>query len=477
MGLWPGRQLPTDRTEKRRSALNRRWYLLCLAIILASVLFRLPLLVVVGALALIVVGVTDIWATFCLRRLRYERHFSEQRALFGEHLTLSLVIENAKLLPLPWVEVEDTVPRSLPISGLQPRVSYVGDAAFLDNLFSARWYERVTRRYTIQCNARGIHRFGPTVVRSGDVFGFLSNEQTLSNWQYLLVYPLVVPLARFELPSRHPFGERRAPRRLLEDPARVIGVRDYVYGDSMRRVHWKATARALQLQSKVYEASTTYNLVIFLNVMANFDAVHGTQPEVLEMAVCAAASVADWALNEKYAVGLYANTLMFMPDEQGLHMEHQGAAAPEDVETTLATQLKRRRVHIPPASNEEQRRRIMDVLARIQPFFGSTLEDVVQTERSRLPAGATVVVITSIVSDLLLDALTRVRQGGHAVTILSVGETPLPAHLGGLTVYHLGGRDAWQHLVDAALQGIRHDESGDHGVLHPSRGTVPPLLN
>ena len=301
-------------------------------------------------------------------------------------------------------------------------------------------------------------------MRSGDVFGFLSNEQTLSNWQYLLVYPLVVPLARFNLPSRHPFGERRAPRRLLEDPARVIGVRDYVYGDSMRRVHWKATARALQLQSKVYEASTTYNLVIFLNVMANFDAVHGTQPEILEMAVCAAASVADWALNEHCAVGLYANTLMFMPDEQLPFGEKQGVTEPEDAETTVATQLKRRRVHVPPASSEEQRRRIMDVLARIQPFFGSTLEEVVQAERARLPAGATVVVITSIVSDLLLDALTRVRQAGHAVTILSVGDTPLPAHLGGLTVYHLGGKDTWRHLVDAALQGIRHDESGDHGV-------------
>ena len=133
MGLWPSRLLPTNRRDEKRPALNRRWYVLCLAIMLASIVFRLPLLVVVGALALIVVGVTDIWATFCLRSLRYERQFSEQRALFGEQLTLSLVIENAKLLPLPWVEVEDTVPRSLPISGLQPRVSYIGDAAFLDN--------------------------------------------------------------------------------------------------------------------------------------------------------------------------------------------------------------------------------------------------------------------------------------------------------------------------------------------------------
>ncbi len=114
-----------------------------------------------------------------------------------------------------------------------------------------------------------------------------------------------------------------------------------------------------------------------------------------------------------------------------------------------AAQVKRRRIHLPPSSSEEQRKRIMEVLARIQPFFGSTLEEVVQAERSRLPAGATVVVITSIVSDLLLDALARVQQAGHAVTILSVGDTPLPGKLAGLTIHHLGGRETWRNLEAA----------------------------
>ena len=296
--------------------MNRRWYYLGPILIAASIPFHQTLLIVIGLLVLVVIGTTDIWYTYCLRQLHYQRKFSEQRVLFGEEVTLWLTVENAKLLPLPWLEVEDTIPRALTMAGQQLRVSVIGDTAILDNLFSARWYERVTRRYTIQCNARGVHKFGPAVMRSGDVFGFLSNEETLANWQYLLVYPLVVPLTRFNLPSRHPFGERRAPRRLLEDPSRVIGVRDYAYGDSLRRIHWKATARMMQLQSKVYEATTTYTLVIFLNVVAYFDTIHGLQPEIQELAICTAASVADWALNEGYAVGLYANTLMFLPEEK-----------------------------------------------------------------------------------------------------------------------------------------------------------------
>lgn len=426
--------------------MNRRWYYLGPILIAASIPFHQPLLIVVGLLVLVVIGTTDIWYTYCLRHLHYQRQFSEQRALFGEEVALSLTVENAKLLPLPWLEVEDTIPRALTMVGQQLRVSVIGDTAVLDNLLNARWYERVTRRYTVQCNTRGVHKFGPTVIRSGDVFGFLSNEETLSNWQYLLVYPLVVPLTRFNLPSRHPFGERRAPRRLLEDPSRVIGVRDYAYGDSLRRVHWKATAHMMQLQSKVYEATTTYTLVIFLNVVAYFDTIHGLQPEIQELAICAAASIADWALNEGYAVGLYANTLMFMPEEKVPFDTKQEAEEAQGLDATMAVELKRRRIHLPPATSEDQRKRIMDMLARIQPYFGSTLEDVIQTERSHLPAGATVVVITSTFTDLLLDTLARIQQSGHAVTILFVGDTPPPTRLAGLTVYHLGGKDTWKDL-------------------------------
>src|SRR6266571_3714578 len=177
--------------------MNKRWYYLCLLILALGVPFRQPLLIIIGLLAFVVIGTIDVWATYCLNNLRYQRQFSEQRALFGEQITLSLSVENAKLLPLPWLEVEDTVPRMLTIEGRHLRGTIRSDTVIIENLFSPRWYERVSRRYTVHCNARGVHAFGPTVLRSGDVFGFLNREISLPNWQYLLVYPLVVPLARF----------------------------------------------------------------------------------------------------------------------------------------------------------------------------------------------------------------------------------------------------------------------------------------
>ncbi len=429
--------------------MNKKWYYAAIAIILIGLVFRQPLLLLLGLLGLFILLIADMWAKYCMRDVRYKRELSEKRALFGEEITLALSLENAKLLPLPWLEIEEIIPRDLRFSGSNLRVSVSSNSFLLESLFSLRWYERVTRRYSVRCTARGVHAFGPTTMRSGDVFGFQSRQQEIANRQYLLIYPMVVPLARFGLPARHPFGDYNAPRRMLEDPSRVVGVRDYMYGDDLRRVHWKASARAMQLQSKLYQPTTTYTLVLFLNVAVQLDVYYGIHPELQELAICAAASVADWALNEGLAVGLYANTTMYMP-EIGMSLPAGQNGAKEEaasVESIVAAQLKRRRIHLPPASNEEQRRRIMETLARIQSYFGTPIEDLLQAERGRLPAGATVVVVTSAISDPLLEALARIRQSGHAVTILFVGDSAIAPRLAGITIHHLGGEETWKRLM------------------------------
>src|SRR5579859_3329120 len=448
---------PKRRIQTTGEGMDRRWYYLGLALLVAGTVFLQALLIVGGLLLLLVLSITDIWARYCLQELSYQRTLSERQVTFGEEITLALAMENAKLLPLPWIELDDRMPPGLTVKG--ETLSSAGmrrDMKTLECLFSARWYERVTRRYSISCTTRGVHTFGPAVLRSGDIFGFINREVHFPDYQYLLVYPLVVPITSFGLPARHPFGDRRAPRRLLEDPSRVIGVRDYVYGDSLRRVNWKATARTMQLQSKVYEATTTYTLTLFLNVYSTFDAHYGIHPELQELAICAAASVSQWAIDQGFAVGLYANTIMSIPDEEETRQDGGGV---EHQEVSAESQLNRRRVHLPAASSAEQLTRIMDVLARIQTYFGTHIEDVLLTERSRLPAGATVVIITSAVSERLVDTLSRMRQSGHSVAILFVGDASPPVSLAGTTIYYLGGEKTWESLI--ATYG------------HPSNGPEP----
>lgn len=443
--------------------MNRNWYLPGGAALILGIAIHQPLLLILSGLSVLVVGTTDIWSTFCLHELHYKRELSEKRALFGEEITLSISVENGKMLPLPWLEIADTLPNGLPLRERRMRVDLISNRPQLENLFSPRWYERVTRRYTVLCNQRGVHTFGPAMLRSGDLFGFLTKSEREKQLQYLLVYPLIVPLSSFKLPPKHPFGDRRAPRRLLEDPSRVIGTRDYTYGDEMRRIHWKATARAMKMQSKVYEPTTTYTLALFLNATNQLDVHFGIHPELQELAICATASVADWAINEGYAVGLYANSNMYMP-EMGMQMPSQSEQT--SLEKMLDEQRKSRRIHLPPATSAEQRRRIMETLARVQPFFGVSIEDLLLAERTHLPAGATVVVVTSSISDPLLDTLARMKRNGHAVTILFVGDQNIASRLGGIDVHHLGGESTWKELSRLHVISSGTGETEQRAAVH-----------
>jgi hypothetical protein len=114
------------------------------------------------------------------------------------------------------------------------------------------------------------------------------------------------------------------------------------------------------------------------------------------------------------------------------------------------------------------------VLARIQPYFGSSLEDVLEAERTHLPIGATIVVITSTMSDRLLDTLAHMKQSGHAVAILFTGDSLVPTKMAGIKVYAIGGEDTWKELEATYSRGeIDHAPLDDSSHLEqPSAGSL-----
>src|SRR5262249_54767701 len=110
------------------------------------------------------------------------------------------------------------------------------------------------------------------------------------------------------LPPKDPLGDRRVRDFLFDDPVRIAGVREYLPGDNPRRVDWKATARSGTLQVRLHEPTTTYRLLIALNL--NTRGPHWSlrfDPDVVEHSIVVAASIANWAVDAGYQVGLVGN--------------------------------------------------------------------------------------------------------------------------------------------------------------------------
>jgi uncharacterized protein (DUF58 family) len=390
-------------------------------VVVVSLLLRQGQLFVVGMILLLVAGVSFVWERYCLLGLGYRRSLGQSRAMFGEEVSLTLEIINDKPLPLAWLEIEDTVPGvGISLAPAHVGPSHIPGRRLLGILLSVRWYERVRRHYRITCHARGFHAFGPATLRTGDVFGLATQEIEIPGEDYLLVYPKIVPLERLGLPARNPFGDVPLRRQwLFEDPMRTVGVRDYRPGDSPRRLHWKATARApgQTLQVKLFEPTTTHRLHVLLNISTGGPnwSWQGYDPEVLEAVIATAASVANWATEHGFLIGLAANAKLF-----------RSSAA----------------VRIPSSRDPRQMMHVLEALARLVPMATMSAETLVELEGRELAYGTTVVMVTAFANQELLQQLQQLRRAGHqpAMLLVTSAEAPL-APLNGLPAYAIRVED------------------------------------
>ncbi|HEY5003300.1 MAG TPA: DUF58 domain-containing protein [Ktedonobacteraceae bacterium] len=434
---------------------RRTWYILALVLFVVSLLLQQPLLFLASLFILLIGLVPDLWYRQGLRHLLVRQQVNQRHLFFGEDVVLSVIIENQKLLPLPWLDVENKI--TPPLALLSKRVLRLQKTE-QDTLMSTwlLWsFQRVTRRYHMRCDTRGLHICGPIKLRCSDPFGWLETDVALPAGEVLLVYPLIAPLETLGLSSIHPFGEYASRQRLFEDPLRVVGVRDYLPGDDPRRIHWKATAHSGVLRSKVYEPSSMRRLLLLLDAWNYSDEMKGIDSEQQELTITTAASLAVWALEESYQVGLLVNcAIALSPFEDvtpdSLLQDMQRA------EKLMTTEISAPVTRIPFSLDAEQQERLLSTLARLVPRYNTTIERVIDTEERMFPLGTTIVLISSISSlnEETVERLLDLRSGGAAVHLVLTGdEAELKTDIYDLPVHYPGGKEKWRELIATVNNG------------------------
>jgi uncharacterized protein (DUF58 family) len=408
-----------------------RWMTVAGILALIGVLFRQEALVLVGVGIALVALALRLWWDFSLVATSYTRAFSSKRAFFGDDVSVTLETVNLKPLPVTRLEVAEYVTENVMIPGRSLDRTEVPNRRLFRTLFSLGFYERVDYRYTFRTHNRGWYRFGPAVLTASDPFGLVRRKRRFDAVDGVLTFPRVVPVSQVIVPARQPYGDFKPPQALMEDPLRISGVRQYEPGDSPRRIHWRATARTGELQTRVSEPSATPIAAVFLDTITFSHLWEGQQSELLELAVVVAASISNQLLEARHQVGLYAN-----------------APIPE----------VSRSVRIPPSRRPGQLTHILERLAMIAPAFGARIEQMMTEELARLPWGATMVVITCRVTPTMQRMLMRMaRTTGHQrVVLVAIGDRPelLPELRRRVPVYHLGTRERWDVIEQINLTSI-----------------------
>jgi uncharacterized protein (DUF58 family) len=326
-----------------------------------------------------------VGARLAQRSLVAVRRLSADRVSHGGEVTVEVTVSNLSSFPVPWLVAAESLPAGLPITGLRGRVGPV------------RGRRSFSFRYSLHAARRGYYQLGPTVLRTGDIFGLSRREASAGPVDAVTVFPKVVPITHARLPSRRPAGDVRTRQRVLEDPTLVVGIRPYQHGDGLRRVHWRATAHTGRLQSKLFELSAQVENMLVLNLRrADYPHNPADAAEAAELAVTAAASIADHVLARRQRIGLLA-------------LGRDPAA--QEGDGLLRVRAGRDR---------EQLTAMLTILGRVELGAASDLVAVLDREKEEWAWGTLAILVTPTLSAEALRSAIALRSAGFDVKAVLV---------------------------------------------------------
>jgi uncharacterized protein (DUF58 family) len=334
--------------------------------------------------------VSYIWAWTSVRWLVVSRKTRARRAQVGRNLEEAFRVRNSSFLPKLWLEVRDH--SDLP----GHRASHVVPA--LGGRRQYRWYVETP------CQVRGEFRLGPLTVISGDPFGFFTAPRRIDATSRVVVYPATVPLPKFELPIGVLSGGEAQRQRSHYVTTNASGVRDYVQGDSINRIHWKSTARRDKLIVKEFEIDPLVDIWLLTDFSAQslveapsvrrvgqtgviVPTGPGIPPSTEEYSVVATASLAKYFVERERALGFVAYT----PNRE-VHQPERGS---------------------------RQLTHILETLAVARSFATYSLAQMLTLEAPYFTRGTTLIVVTASLDPIWInEAQILARRGIQTMCVL-----------------------------------------------------------
>jgi uncharacterized protein (DUF58 family) len=223
---------------------------------------------------------------------------------------------------------------------------------------------------------------------------------------------MIFPIKGFMSPPGIISGGRVIRRKAMEITPHASGVRGYVTGDPMKRIHWPTSVRRGELIVKEFEQDPQSEVWIFVDAQQSAQAEKTYEapavpvqnllfsrkpalalpPSTLEYEISIAASLAHYFLGQKRAVGLVAQ------------------------DRTYAM--------ISAERSERQEAKILEMLAFLEGRGVLSIAALASAHGRLLPSGSSVILVTSSTSaDLVLAADDLQRRRLRPVVLLLVAAT------------------------------------------------------
>lgn len=224
------------------------------------------ILIIAGA-ALLYYLQNLIYKKYWDRGLSVSLRFLNKACTEGGKNSLVEVITNRNWLPLPVLRVRFKSGKYLRFAGSE-NVS-VSDGSYKNDIFSAMFYQRITRTIPFDCLRRGLYRVDTVNLVSYNLFMSSPLVKDVPCGTSFLVYPRGVDASRIAAPFNKMIGNVLTKRFSMEDPFEFRAIREYSKSDPMKSINWKASAKTGALKVNVHNYTSRQEACILLNFQSD----------------------------------------------------------------------------------------------------------------------------------------------------------------------------------------------------------------
>ncbi|AUG58462.1 DUF58 domain-containing protein [Acetivibrio saccincola] len=248
---------------------------------------------------------------FLFHNLEYSCSFSVDKATEGDSIFLEEIIYNKKPIPISWIKAEIYTSKWLDFAGKDAVIAQ--ESRFVTSNFFLKSYQKTTRRWNVKCLKRGYYKIDKITLVGGDFLGSFSESSDVIDVEaQLLVYPAPVVLERCFRPASRIIGDTIVRRWINDDPFMFSGIREYMPGDALNRIHWKATASRNRLMVKKNDFTANLKTAVVLNIQSrDSEPDEVIDKEYIEFGIKVAATVFDKALKESLPLSFSTNGSIF----------------------------------------------------------------------------------------------------------------------------------------------------------------------
>jgi len=342
----------------------------------------------VGALALRRPELAVLAAPFALLLAIGTRAAREPRVAVEFELEADRALEGTDVGATVRVHTDRAVDRLELLLAL-PRGVQVVDGSRA-NALRLRADESHELQVSLRCTRWGVFDLGRIDVRSRDAFRLVVWEKRFERSQLLKAYPSPLTVHRLLAPLETQALAGSEVARAKGEGVEYADIRDFVPGDRVRSINWRASARRQGLVVNERHPERNTDVVVFVD---SFTDVRGAGRSALEEAVRAAASLATRYLERRDRVGLvgFGGVLRWLQPGMGTTQRYRL------IETMLET--------------------------GVEPTY--TWRDVNLIPARILPPASLVLGLTPLVDQRFIAALEDLRARHYDVAVLEVDPVPL----------------------------------------------------